>query len=95
MKELFPVEKLERIAGEAEHHVNKMEEVIHRLKIIGDLGSEAADKCQRFLEEFKHNIQVADESRAIFAHTARWAIASPLRLTTMELKFVISMASCR
>jgi hypothetical protein len=31
----------------------------------------------RFLEDFKHNIQVTEENRAVFVHTVRNSIANP------------------
>ncbi|MEU1791255.1 hypothetical protein ABZ553_36370 [Streptomyces sparsogenes] len=77
LQELYSVEQLEKIVDQMEHSVNEGEELHRRLVVLAELGREVNDEAKRFLENFKRNIQVAEESRVVFTQTVRNAIASP------------------
>ena len=77
LQELYSVEELEGIVGQAEHSVNEMEELHRRMETFAELGHEINVEATQFLEDFERNIQVTEESRVVFVQTVRKAISSP------------------
>lgn len=74
---LYSIEDLERILENAEHSLGEGEEWLSRMTAFGELGNKINVEGARFLEDFKRNIQVTEESRAVFVRTMRNSIASP------------------
>ncbi|MFJ3639259.1 hypothetical protein ACIPRD_05825 [Streptomyces sp. NPDC090108] len=77
LQELYSIEDLERILENAEHSMGEGEAWLGRMTAFGELGDEINNEGARFLEDFKHNIQVTEENRAVFVRTVRNSIASP------------------
>ncbi|MFD4338097.1 hypothetical protein ACFWPP_13065 [Streptomyces anulatus] len=77
LQERYSIEDLERILENAEHSMGEGEEWLGRMTAFGELGDEINNEGARFLEDFKHNIQVTEENRAVFVRTVRNSIASP------------------
>lgn len=77
LQELYSTEELELILGNAENSMKEGEEWLSRMITFGELGDEINNEGARFLEGFKHNIQVTEENRAVFVRTVRNSIASP------------------
>ncbi|WP_406321038.1 hypothetical protein [Streptomyces sp. NBC_00519] len=77
LQELYSIEELEQFLGNTEHSMSEAEEWICRATALGELQEEVNDESSRFLEGFKHNIQLAEENRAVFVRTVRESIASP------------------
>ncbi|WP_146057520.1 hypothetical protein [Streptomyces sp. SM12] len=77
MQELYSIEDLERIVESVDRSMAESEEWLRRMAIFGELGDEINNEGARFLEDFKHNIQVTEENRAVFVLTVRNSIATP------------------
>jgi hypothetical protein len=77
LQELYSIEELERILENAEHSMGEGEEWLSRMTAFGELGNEINVEGARFLEDFKHNIQVTEQNREVFVRTVRNSIASP------------------
>ncbi|MFE6816126.1 hypothetical protein [Streptomyces sp. NPDC057677] len=81
LQELYSLEQLEGIVDEAGRSITETEDLLRRLAAFEDLGREISTVAARFVADFKRNLQVAEESRAVFTQTARSAIARPSRHT--------------
>ncbi|MEU6079565.1 hypothetical protein [Streptomyces sp. NPDC047108] len=77
LRERYSVDQLEEFVGQAERSMNEMGELRRRMEIFAELGREVQHEATRFLEEFKRNMQVAEENRVVFVQTVRGAITSP------------------
>ncbi|MFJ6444783.1 hypothetical protein [Streptomyces sp. NPDC091649] len=77
LQELYSIEELERIVENADRSMAEGEEWLRRMTIFGELGGEINNEGARFVEDFRHNIQVTEENRAVFVLTVRNSIANP------------------
>ncbi|MGW5675414.1 hypothetical protein ACWEV4_10060 [Streptomyces sp. NPDC003860] len=77
LQELYSIHQLEGIIEKAETRHREVEEYHRRLGILAEMAREFNEEGARFIEAFKHNIQVSEETRVTFLRTVRSAITGP------------------